>query len=241
MVPVVYTMGKVGSSAVFRALERANLTGFHIHYLEAKMLLEMAHRRISVGTFPPGHVATSMAIRDRALKKPANWLFITMVREPISRNLSAFFQNFDRYKTDVRDVNDADGVLEDFTRIYDQDIPLTWLDQELRDQLGIDVYAHPFPKDERFLYLSEHRTLIFRDDCPDSVKRTVLSDLLKREITVERDNSGAGKKYGDLYAKVKQKASFSREFFDRMYGSKYARRFLTDEELEGFRAKFSEQ
>lgn len=238
MTPLVYTMGKVGSTSVLRALERAEVPVFHIHRLELTRLVEKALKSLSEGRLPPGHISTSMAIRDRVLNRRTEYLIVTLVREPVSRNLSAFFENLDDFRKDIRDINDPDSVFAAFLEAYPHDGPLTWFDRELRDQLGVDVYRHPFPKEVRFLYIEDERILIFRDDCPDNVKGSVLSDILRRNITVSRENVGTEKSYSKLYQQVQSRAAYPEALLNRLYNSKYARHFWTDEELDGFRSKF---
>lgn len=109
---VVYTMGKVASSSISQAL-RARLPRrrvFHVHSLireeleatealhlagaiaHSGMPLERVYRKASVWTWQ--YVADVIAEREYEEKKTD---FITAVRDPVARNISAFFQNISLY------------------------------------------------------------------------------------------------------------------------------------------------
>jgi hypothetical protein len=238
MIPVVYTMGKVASSAVYRAVADARLPCFHIHTLAVESLQRTAKSRLEGGNFPPPHVSVSMGYREGLFTRPQRCLYISLVRDPIARNLSAFFETLHERPEEIRECTDPDELFQHFMNLYDHTIPLSWFDREFRDQLGVDVYAEGFDKQKKFKWLKAKRTVIFRTDCPDEVKGEVLSEILDREIVVRRGNDGDDKEYADLYKGVKGKARYSRDFVKTAFSSRFARHFWTVPERDAMIAKW---
>lgn len=225
LTPVVYTMGKVASSSVSRAILDAELPCHDIHSLAPEYLRRVSQDWLSRGEFPPPHICISMAHRDRLLIKRQKCLYVTLVRDPLSRNLSAFFQNLHLQKAEIRNEADARKMFSTFQETYGHTIPNTWMDREFGDQLGIDVYKRRFDTEKKHVVLRGMNTVIFRVDCSDKVKSNVLSRLLGRTITVKRENDSDNKEYHEIYKNVQEVAYFAPEFVARMYTSKFSRHF----------------
>ncbi len=110
---LVYQMGKVGSATIVSSLKAA--TGvesrysiYHIHWLSPERLIyeeelyKNARARyngsaLSAHRFYPGYVWSGQFLKRRIQNQPrkSKWTVITLVREPISRNVSSFFQNLE--------------------------------------------------------------------------------------------------------------------------------------------------
>src|SRR5690242_7639081 len=93
--PVVYTMGKVASSSVVDAIKRAGRPVYHIHSLRNDRLRKLAHFRLDRDEFPDPWVCEAMAWKERLFRRTDRCFYITLVREPIGRNVSGFFQNLE--------------------------------------------------------------------------------------------------------------------------------------------------
>lgn len=238
LTPVVYTMGKVASSSVSTAIIAAGLPCHDIHSLDAEYLKKSAKEYLDRGQYPPPHICVSMAHRDRLMVKPKRCLYISLVRDPIARNLSAFFQNLHEQKAEIRDETDARRMFAKFQETYFHSVPLSWLDREFGKQVGIDVYADSFDHAARYCHIKRSNTVIFRTDCPDETKSAVLSKALGQRIEVKRENDSNNKEYNEIYSNVKLAATFSAGFVDKMYSSKYARHFWSAAEREVMAAKW---
>ncbi|MEP0321311.1 putative capsular polysaccharide synthesis family protein [Bauldia litoralis] len=236
--PIVYTMAKVGTRAMAQGIRDA---GFHcpeVHTLDRKAMLAQVKPAIDAGELPSEQMIETMALRRQLDRKRIRRPFyITAVREPIARNISAFFQN---HKLNLRTIDIADSGIDTarrafdiFMKTYPHDLPLQWFDTNVLPQTSVDVYQTPF--DPKQGHVRSGRVLVFRADCPDAVKSTVLTETLGRPITVARKNESTAKRYFGLYEKVKEIASFDEAFVNRMYDSKYARHFWTESERSAFR------
>lgn len=239
LTPIVYTMGKVASSSISTSIRHAGVTVHDIHTLEPDLLKKMTFKFLERGEFPPPHVCVSMAHRDRLIVKRKRCFYISLVRDPIARNLSAFFQNLHLKSENIRDEPNGSVLFKNFVSTYNHDIPLTWFDREFRDQLGIDIFQRPFDKQKLYSYYPSINTALFRVDCPDDVKSRVLTRILGTKIDVGRANDGSNKDYNERYSSVKGQAVFPRVFTERIYNSTFAKHFWTDDELKRLKSKWT--
>lgn len=232
-------MGKVGSTAVAEAISCALLPCHHIHTLDRRVAFATLKRSLKAPHVPPRHVYISLLLRGQ-LANRRRCLYISMVRNPIERNLSAYFENFAHFrKLIVGDANDPGTVFAHFRTDYPHAKTLTWFDREFHDQIGIDIYKDPFDHEARYAWLPNQNTLIFRTDCPDEQKSAVLSDIFNRDIKVTRINEGHEKPSGSLYAKVKSLGLYDERFLDKMLENRFSRHFWSKAELEESRRRLS--
>lgn len=269
---LVFTMGKVASTAIYNAL-KARLTDrsvFQLHWLTAGRLAAddaqylaaaRAHRNTPLERrFRPRYVWEGQYLSGRlneATERGVRHDVVTLVRDPVARNVSAFFQNlllffnFDHERElQTRPVAEVaadmrrlylDHYVQGQPRILHDGDPLTWLDDELKAVFGIDVYSVPFPKSEGFrLYESaEARVLLLRvEDLKRSAAPAFKAFLDLDDFTLPRSNAAQDKDYAALYAAFLEGISFPADYLERMYGSKMARHFYTADELARFRAQW---
>lgn len=230
-IPIVYTMGKVGSTAITMAIHRAGLPCFDVHSLREVEL--QTHK------FERWH-AQAIAINDAILANPAAALIITVAREPVTRNISAFFQNLSIFAPDG--VSTPESALALFLKVYPHTLPGGWYKHEVELNLGLDVFSEPF--DHRTLSQvmeGPPRLIAFRDDTPDDTKSRLISDALGTEITVRRNFTSAIKDYGNLYRETLDHArgNLPADYIDLMYGTNYVRHFWTPQEVMALRSKWS--
>jgi len=188
-------MGKVGSDATARACWSAGLPTYHINSLDSEFIIKMANEAISRKELPAGHIAASMNVIKR---KPLNPIYISGVRDPFARNLSAIFENFP-----------ATASAEDGLRRFkhnNRNVATGWFDREFHGQLGIDVYETPF--DHELRMSRGENWLIFRNDCDDEQKSQILSEIFHTEVIVKRVNAAASKPIAAAYASAKSRPDF---------------------------------
>src|SRR5207248_1499837 len=83
----------------------------------------------------------------------------------------------------TRDAHEEIG-LERLLAEYEDRFPhervLNWFDDEYKAVLGIDVYAHPFPREAGFLRIDSgpYEVLLMRHDLDDRVKEKCLASLV---------------------------------------------------------------
>jgi hypothetical protein len=267
---LVFTPGKVGSSSVASTLETALAPRrvAHLHYLTKGALLrdeEHFRRRAHAhrGTprarrFHPYYVWLGGQVRRAMDTAPAGtvWDVVTMVRDPMQRNVSAFFQNLEStdniWVADLLQHRDADDIAEElvgrFLASYvdgphpqSDANPLTWFDDELRAVFGIDVFARPFPTERGYATYesSRARVLLVRLEDLSTVGATAFSEFFGVSAAErERRNTAENKTYGDVYTRFQRRLVVPASYLDALYMSTYCRHFYTRRELEGFRRRW---
>lgn len=146
---VVFQMAKVGSSTVARSLKASRkLAVFQVHNLSTSdieaSLTSIAHRNQRV----PSRVIWESRYLNKKINqyyKSNRWHFITLVREPIARNVSAYFQNIEKWCPRISDTSltrseRLEIAKQTFFTKFQRNHPLTWLDDRLLPVIGIDVY-----------------------------------------------------------------------------------------------------
>jgi hypothetical protein len=251
-------MGKVGSSTVVRSLQARNRQVYHIHGLtdfNIERTENICKRSFSQLRRIHEHILESQYLKkelDKGLKENNKWKVITLVREPISRNISSFFEILDmalgyNYNSKLKEIG-VEETAKELTELfvkkhdeYENDRCLTWFDCELKPVLGIDVYAREFPKSQGYeIYESESADLLLirlenLNECAgEAFKKFLNIDDFK----LVGDNIGEQKSYHNIYRKFLDSIVLPESYVDKMYSSKYMRHFYSQEETEALKLKW---
>lgn len=212
---IIFQMGKVGSMSLKDSLEQL-WPGLivHTHYFERE------RKDIE-------------AICDYYINNNKKIYVISPVREPIARNISAFFQNFKRdtgveYRESTFSIEELITI---FLDSYDHDIPLFWFDKYMKPNLGIDVYRYVFPQHGvRVIETNNVKLLIMRCELPDKTKEVAIRKFLSLpDFLITRKNVGAEKEYSATYSLFKETFVPPDWYIDRIYNSKYFNHFYARE------------
>ena len=210
---LIFQMGKVGSLSVHNSLAR-QYQGAVVH----------AHR------FDINHKNLQIQRLHRwalSENKPVN--VISLTREPVSRNVSAFFQCFER-ETGVAPADSTfshDELKSIFLARFDHDLPLQWFDRNIREFFDIDVFAAPFPAEGIRVFKRDRvRLLVLKSEINDAQKERAVTEFLGLPgFHLENTNCGIEKNYASLYAAFKGAAKLPSSYLDRMCTSRYFTHF----------------
>ena len=242
---IVHQMGKVGSRSIEVTLKDAfpNHTVFHTHYLNRDRLA----RRLEQG--PDFELLMSRLLSERIYSgRTEGMKIVTAIREPIGRNLSAFFQNLESFldgsvEGEGKPPN-VEAVVQTFVEQYPHRLPLTWLDEEIRDVFGVDLYERPFAPSKGYeIYEGDGvEILLVRVDDLSRVASTAFGEFFGREgIELRNANVGVNKRYSELYKRVDMGIVVPRDLVDVAYSSRYSTHFWSEEEIDGFRKRWLRQ
>ena len=263
-IPVlVYQMAKVGSSSVYRSLERyPHLNPFHVHHLSPGQLrlLRTRFRRTFAARreFRP-NVRSSLFLRrqlDR-LGGDGRWKVITLVRDPLARAVSGFFSSLgpncpgldlDRL-TAVPSRDVASAVAPFFQKWLDRSDecgtwiypPQAWLDQELREVFGVDVMAQPFARAKGYqVYTSGTApVLLLKLERLNACAAEAFKEFLGLEqFTLVTSNQTENKPHAEVYQAFRESYEMSEAELDRFYDTPFARHFYAEEEIAAFRRRW---
>ena len=211
---LVYQMGKVGSSSIYHPLKKlypgvvAHTHQFNQNawYWEVRKLHEL---------FYSG--------------KQKQFKIISLIREPVGRNMSEFFHRFTQYAgvPIKKSTFSLEEIKDKFLENLNHDFPLDWFDDNFKHHFNIDVYKQPFQdKGFEYYHTEDVQVLLMKHDLADSKKEALINDFLKLEdFKIQVRNVGDKKEYSSTYKKFKTEVKLPDWYFDKMYNSKYYKHF----------------
>ncbi|UEX77326.1 putative capsular polysaccharide synthesis family protein [Spiribacter halobius] len=250
---IVHQMGRAASMTVTSTLRAAGVPGpvLHSHWMNpASVAHREAHLRrrgLKPSRFPLNVRMSQLLSREAAQRLERHrWRLVSVVRDPIARNVSVFFLSIDDFLPDFHRRYAAGEISHGeirrvFLERFPHDQPLRWFDEEVRDVFGIDVFAAP-PLDESGYDVLRNEVadlLVIKVERLADCFRAAFRDFLGIEVpelvnthVTERDERFY------MYRDFVRDVRLPREYVDRMYESRYARHFYTDAEREAFRRKW---
>ncbi|MCI8581659.1 MAG: hypothetical protein HFH13_00750 [Dorea sp.] len=239
--------GKTATTSLSARLTENKVTFFSMHYLEY-----------------PNHILGEefRDIWEKEIHKKKNLKVITAVREPLSRDYSAFWQAFTEKAQHIARM----PILgNDFPKMYDifidfilkgsaytkeklgDSMPYTWndefewFDEQIKKHLGIDVFQYPFHRERGYTIIKKENIELFlfkvekMEDILDELSTFVGAGRLSRINA----NVAEQKWYGLAYAEFKKEVSLSKEYVNHYYCGNYKMdHFYTQEEKNGFLEKW---
>lgn len=257
---IVYQMGKVGSTTVWdslRALE--NVDVYHVHALTrhgVKSVENYYKNNFSRTQMIPTHLLESQYLRkqlNKGLQGKNKWKVVTLLRDPIAKNISSFFQKLEsffgyKYKDKIKNVKPEiinKDLIKLFTENFDRhEKPLNWFDSELKLVFDIDVFLSEFPKEQGYkIYETDLADLlIIKLEKLNECACVAFKNLLGiNEFAILESNVGGSKSYGDIYQRFLDSIVLPDSYIEQMYTSKYVRHFYSEEEIEAFKTKWLRQ
>ena len=252
---IVYQMGKVGSSSIYKMLKNKKLVApvFQVHFLSNKGIENT--EKYFQGLYKPKKGAleiNKMLCKELAKSfNKKNWKIISLVRDPIARAISDFFQNVESYYPELIKKNGAlDLTLTNrhLQKLFDEfdekmDYASNWFDKELNTVFNIDIYSYPFNKTEGFGIIKNGsvEVLLFTLEKLNDCYQNAIFDLIgvsgMRLVNV---NIGAKKKFADSYKYIKQNLRLPNQVCKKIYSTKSAKHFYSEKKINEFIEKWSE-
>jgi hypothetical protein len=124
---------------------------------------------------------------------------------------------------------------------YPHQVPLEWFDREPAQVLGIDIFDHPFPKDQGALRIAKDHLdwLVLKVEIEDLLKELATRDFLgSPAFSLSRTNIASDKAYADAYADFKHSIVLPQSYLDKLMNAKYTQHFYTKSELLTLRERW---
>ena len=248
IVPViVYQMAKVGSSAVVAGLQGARLPTFHVHRMDAEHLHQMREDRRALGWFVPPvarHDRLGLRLRRELLDRGGRTAMVTLVRDPIARNISSYFEHVDAiwHRMNAHQSISVDLLVEGFRTRFPHQEPLNWFDEELFRATGIDVFQREFPASGHLTISNQNvELLVMKSELPDTIKASLLSNFVGRAISLSVINSTSAKPKGKVFHEFMSELRLDPRYVEEMLESRYARHFYTEAERAELWNKYTQR
>jgi hypothetical protein len=196
-----------------------------------------------------------------AHKDHHTWKLITLTREPVGRNISAFFENLYVVPCDIEgeyeisshyyqieptivSVNDISKLVEWFFTRARHDSPLRFFDREIKDIFGIDVFESGFPIKKGYKIYKAGRVelLVLKLENLAECAATAFDEFLGiPDFQVTSRNIAAQKVYAPLYTAFKKHVIIDSSYTEKLLESDYMRTFYSPDEIQAARHVWSEQ
>jgi hypothetical protein len=206
---LIYQFGKVGSTSIQDSL----LTRWPGLVVHAHTIKER-----------DGEPAQVKAVREVLQRAEERIFVITTVRDPIARNISAFFQNFER-ETGSSDKDahrfSVQSLIDIFLQKFPHDTPLTWFDNHLKVSTGIDVFEYDFPPvGVQMIRRGNVDLLLMQSEVPDWLKESAIEQVLGLDqFRLKAENVGEKKCYAKTYRDFLRAFVAPDWYVQKMYGS----------------------
>lgn len=233
---IVYQPSKVGSSTVTSSLVKAGVNVTHTHSINSSWYPEwMMGYKVSQ--------TEEIELGIEILRSLKNVKIITLIREPIGRDISQFFQAFThdvimKTKHNVPDIlKGLNSFIDDCSSFGELGYEFEWFNNEIKEVFGVDVYKHNFDKEKGYQVIKEKNVeiLIIKmeklNQCEEIISQFVGIDQLKLEVR----NAGKDKPYYFTYKNAKEQIKIPGQVIDRYYKNNPAMsHFYTEKEKNDF-------
>lgn len=119
---LIWQMGKVGSSSVYYSLQQIfnEKPVYHIHLLSKEMIEkgELYKRSLINGNNSYLYNNEFRKKFKSSMRRGVKWKIISLVREPVGRNISAFFQNIDIFLSEFDNKSESHIPESDISDIF---------------------------------------------------------------------------------------------------------------------------
>ena len=237
---IIYTMGKVGSTTLYSTLweKVPHNSLYHVHFLS-----ERGMKKREEFSRNPDVTQDDRALASYIENNPHKRLkIITLVREPLSRDISDLFQclhiYFPNKKVDEISEVDLRGKLASNNFAF----TLEWFDEEFKPYLKYDIYNIPFDKEKGYkIYTHETADilLIRLEDLSRCYREALYEfvgidfpELINVNLTDNKDSAQLNKEF-------KRHLKLDKKLLEELYASKFVRHFYSDREITQFINKYS--
>jgi len=167
--------------------------------------------------------------------------FICLTREPVSRNISGFFEPKQFHPTKNTKL-ELSNFCHEFITKFNHTGGIDWFDTEFLN-MGFDsLYDLEFDKDKGYgIYENGKKKLLLlrMEDINDNLGKTLtefIGEPISSEIQIE--NSSKDRQYKDIYNLFKEMLHVPDDILDSVYQTKHTKYFYTDKEIEKFYKKW---
>ncbi len=224
---LIYQMGKVGSSSLYSSLRNYCPVVIQCHRLgedDRDWRVRQLYKMVFLE------------------KKQLPMKIISLTREPISRNISDFFQNFQRDTGVPYEQNNfsLEDLREKFLNNHFSHNCISWYTNNIVNLLNIDVYGTPFPESGIATYKNDKiELLVMRSEISDEQKIEAVEKFLGiANFQLNNSNIGAKKEYAETYKFFKKQVQLPLDYINKMCDSQYFQHFYSKEEVESVRKKW---
>lgn len=230
---LVYQMGKVGSTTIEESIP--NSIHFHTLYNNKPTIRDELKRTGIFTKFIP--ITRDFILRSAIKNRQKKVKIISMVRDPIKRNISMFFHDFPYLFVKYNNTNKVNRRKEEglellkkiFDNSFDHNYQFEWFDKEIKRFTGIDIYKEKYNSEKGYLKVENGNYELFLLKLEDIEKALPdLEDFIQQPIKIKSANRGDKKWYSSLYKDVKEEILNDYKYKEKILNSKFSHFFGYD-------------
>jgi hypothetical protein len=237
---IILTPGKTGSSSVYFTLKKVfkMYNVFHIHYLSLNSIDNAKQNHlVSDRKSLPLHLIVSELLLNKIKNYKGTLKIITILREPVSRSISSFFQNIDFHKNSLEELNliiNESRALKIIERQISSSVDdvNNWINLEIKENFNIDIYENKFPNKKYIIFKNQNvELLLLKVEDLDSVFENATKEFfnLRKGLSLINYNIGSEKYYSNQYETIKNKIKLSDENIEKIFSSDYILHFYKND------------
>lgn len=239
---LVYQMGKVGSTSVYKSLKQAQLPALHVHKIAPPSEYSYEFYKES-GKPPDIDLFVGQLLYPYLKYTWASVKVISMIREPVARYLSKLYHDTDMYSMISDDVHTTLHSIREHLEKPEtfEEGMFKWFDREIDRNFNVDILSTPFDKESGYTFYRSKRSeiLLVKVEYLADIIPTVVSNFVGADLVNVKTNVGSEKKSGDEYKQVKDSFYLPDSTLERIYNHKWVRHFYTQEEIDNFKDRWS--
>ena len=218
----VYQDKKVGSQTIVKSAKAMGIYAVHVHSFNL-----LKYERFEFGD----------AFIKKMIQKTSGKV-ISLVREPIARQISLLWQNFGVNAAGaLRGCRSWKEWEEKFYRIPNEEDEFEWYLSEFLRILDINVYEHPFDREKGYSIINQDgiSVLLLKMEKIDDLETVIGAFLGEENFKIIRNNIGRDKKYKYAYQNYLEHVKIPRGFYEHYYkDNAHMDYFYTEEEKKAF-------
>ena len=221
----IYTAPKVGSTSLVTSLRLFAIDKYTIIHLHDEEML-----RVITGI--SGITVEEIILYNKFIGKDV--YVIDVYRSPIERKISAFFEKIGSYHFNNHDeqINQyqLNRVVDRFNHLF----PHLAVGDHFVDKYNVRI-PDRFDYENKYLLIEQNGVTYIKLRLKDShIWSTILSKLLKVQVSIVKDYESEKKKIKDLYLRFKQNYKIPKNLLDSVMNCKYFNMFYSPDERNDY-------
>ncbi len=225
----VYQDKKVGSQTIVKSAKAVGVYAVHVHSFDL-----LKYERFEFGD----------AFIKKVIQKTSGKV-ISLVREPIAREISLLWQNFGVNPAKaLRGYHSWKEWEKKFYTIPNEEDEFEWYLREFLRILDINVYEYPFDREKGYTIINQDgiSVLLLKMERIDDLEQVIGEFLGEEHFKIIKNNVGREKKYKYAYQSYLENVKIPRSFYEHYYRDNiYMDHFYTKEEQAAFAKRWEKQ
>jgi hypothetical protein len=240
---LVYSAPKAGSITLRDSLHEVNIYADHLHELAGLTIYTDPMNEGIIKEY--GQDFRSILFSCKSVK------IITMVREPVIKNLSLIFELLGHFSLSrhfsfrLADVPHGESFIHSVKEkmVSYTGAPmdsLNWFDKELKDVFDIDVYSYPFDMEKGYSIIKKGNieALVIKLERLNSLEQIIAEFIGVPRFKLVNRNVSDNKPYKYLYKQILDSIQIPRAIFEYYYNDLRMKHFYSADEISVFLQKW---